>query len=146
MQIRLDVWQFVRLMVALETRLGGTESGHGSDAKAFYDRWEDLWVDLDARLVDMGRTDRVAFADIMMDQEVILEDVRHGELQVAIIAFKKVLDQLRLALQRTDEPAETADLSFERDEIALTLERLQTLAGAPPPAASPTAPFPGPGP
>jgi len=121
--LTLDVWQFVRLMVRMEETL---QAGDGSSAlRQLYERWEDLWVDLDARLVDLGRTDMDAFADLMMEQEVVLEDVPPGAYALVADELEKVAAELRRTLSHTEDPAQVEDLSFERDEIALTVRALR---------------------
>ncbi len=122
--LTLDVWQFVRLMVCMEESLNARSGGRGSDLKSLYDKWEDLWVDLDARLVDLGKHDMDAFADLMMDQEVVLEEVTAREKELVRQEFDKVLRQIKARLAQTDDPADVEDLSFERDEIVLTLKAL----------------------
>ncbi|MEQ8602892.1 MAG: hypothetical protein RIB45_06205 [Marivibrio sp.] len=128
--LTLDVWQFVRLMVRMEETL---QAGDGSSAlRQLYERWEDLWVDLDARLVDLGRTDMDAFADLMMEQEVVLEDVPPGAYALVADELEKVTAELKRTLSHTEDPAQVEDLSFERDEISLTVRALRGGAkGAP---------------
>lgn len=116
--IRMDVWQFVRLMVQLEETLAAAPAGgKGSALKALYDRWEDTWVDLDARLVDLGKHDMDAFADLMMNQEVVLERIDTAEKVLIAGELNKVVKTIGRQLSRTDDPGEVEDLSFERDEL-----------------------------
>ena len=127
--LTLDVWQFVRLMVRMEETLQG---GGSSALRQLYQRWEDLWVDLDAQLVDLGRTDMDAFADLMMDQEVVLEDVPPGAYALVADELEKVVGELKRTLAHTEDPAQVEDLSFERDELSLTVRALRGGAkGAP---------------
>ncbi len=121
--LTLDVWQFVRLMVGMEESLKAR--GGASDVRALYRRWEDLWVDLDAQLVDLGKRDPQAFADLMMEQEVVLEDVSGADREIVVRELSKVLSQITATLAGTDDPAEVEDLSFERDELSLTLKQLR---------------------
>ena len=135
--LRLEVWQFVRLMVQMEESLGiGGASGGGEGAggalRLLYDRWEDDWAELDARLVDLGRSDPDGFADLMMNQEVVLEGVSLGARQLVAAELEKVIAALKRKLAATEDPADVTDLSFERDELALTVK---TLRGDPPVAA-----------
>lgn len=122
--LTLDVWQFVRLMVGMEESLKAHGGGRGTQLKALYDRWEDIWVDLDARLVDLGREDPDGFADLMMEQEVVLEEVSPGERALVRAELEKVVAQIKSTLSRTDDPGEVEDLSFERDELVRTIARL----------------------
>jgi hypothetical protein len=127
--LTLDVWQFVRLMVGMEETLNAHGGGKGSDLKTLYDRWEDLWVDLDARLVDLGRHDFDAFADLMMRQEVVLEDVSDTERELVRRELEKVVARIKTQLAGTDDPGDVEDLSFERDELTLLIRDLRKGGG-----------------
>ena len=135
--LHLDVWQFVRLMVQMEETLkrAGFEprsgKGGGGALKSLYDLWEDLWVDLDAQLVDLGRRDPEAFADLMMDQEVVLENPPAGARGLVADELSKVVDALKRQLARTEDPAQVEDLSFERDELIATIHELRPGKGGP---------------
>lgn len=135
--LHLDVWQFVRLMVQMEETLKRvgfdprSGKGGGGALKALYDLWEDLWVDLDAQLVDLGRRDPEAFADLMMDQEVVLENPPAGARALVAAEFEKVVDALKRELNHTQDPAQVEDLSFERDELIETIRALHPGKGAP---------------
>ena len=123
--LTLDAWQFVRLMAGMEKTLNAHGGGRGSAVKRFYDTWEDLWVDLDARLIDLARRNPDAFAHLMMDQEVVLEGVGVAERAIVKSEFEKVLRRIKAELARTDDPGAVEDLSFERDELALTVKALK---------------------
>jgi|GEM_PF-303714 hypothetical protein len=131
--LTLDVWQFVRLMVQMEETLNGSGSaqGGGSGLKALYDLWEDLWVDLDAQLLDLGKRDPETFADMMMEQEVVLENPPAGARALAADELAKVVDALKRQLTRTDDPLQVEDLSFERDELSETIRTLRGFKGVP---------------
>lgn len=118
-EIRFAVWQFVRLMVRLEE----TMKTDKSDAlKALYDGWEDIWVDLDAQLVDLSKQDPDAFADLMMDQEVVCDDISKDECRLVADELNKVIDEIKASLAKAEDDEMVEDLSFERDEL-VELER-----------------------
>lgn len=123
--LTLDVWQFVRLMVGMEETLASHGGGHGSAIKRLYDKWEDIWVDLDAQLVDLGKKSPDAFADLMMDQEVVLEEISPAEQAIVKGELEKVLKQIKATLSTAEDPVVVDDLSFERDELSLTIRSLQ---------------------
>lgn len=133
--LHLDVWQFVRLMVQMEETLeragfsprAGT--GGGGALKTLHDLWEDLWVDLDAQLVDLGRRDPDAFADLMMNQEVVLENPPAGARGLVADELSKVVDALKRQLAHTEDPAQVEDLSFERDALVETIHQLRPHKG-----------------
>ncbi len=123
--LRLDVWQFVRLMVQLEETLEKTPGqGKGTAHRALFERWEDIWVDLDARLVDLGQHDMDAFADLMMNQEVVLDDLSQGECRLIGGEMEKVVRTIVFRLKATEDPGDVEDLSFERDELTELIRKL----------------------
>jgi hypothetical protein len=117
--LRFTVWQFVRLMVQLEDSLGDIKTG---PHKSLYDRWENIWVDLDAQLLDLGRTDPDGFADLMMEQEVVCEQLSDGEIGIVITELEKVIKNLKNQLSQTENDEEVENFTFERDEL-LALNR-----------------------
>lgn len=118
-EIRFAVWQFVRVMVRLEDSL---KSDKSDALKALYDGWEDIWVDLDAQLIDLSKHDPEGFADLMMDQEVICEDVSEAECLLVADELHKVVEDIKALLTKAEDEETVEDLSFERDELSI-LER-----------------------
>ncbi len=122
-EIRFIVWQFVRLMVQLEETV---EAGRAPEEKKLYDSWEDIWVDLDAKLIDLGAKNPEKFAELMMDQEVV-SDLTSSEAGVVAIQLQAVLKDIIEKLKHTDEEEDVADLSFERDELSLLINELKSV-------------------
>ena len=122
-ELRLTVWQFVRLMVQAEK---SRESGQNAGVDRLFETYGPAWQDLDARLESLGRDDPVAFAELMMEQEVILEDVTL-ELQVTLGAeIRKVVRAMKQTLNRgAPEAASTEDLQFEIAELEAVGQRLK---------------------
>ena len=60
-QLRIVVWQFVRIMVQLEA-----EAGRRKRRASVYDDWREAWEELDARLTDLGKKDVAAYSNLMM--------------------------------------------------------------------------------
>ncbi|WP_420547044.1 hypothetical protein [Curvivirga sp.] len=123
-EVRFVVWQFVRLMVRLEETV---EAGAAGEVKDLYNSWEDVWVDLDAKLVDLGRNDPEAFAELMMDQEVVTE-LTAVECGIVATQLKNVVDDLIEKLKHTDDTEEVEDFSFERDDLTSLVNELKALS------------------
>ena len=103
--LRLDVWQFVRLMVALEAMPEG----------AAMRAWGDAWREIDERLARLGRADTAAFAALMMDEEVVLPAPGARVLDEALRALRRVDRELGAALAQGGLDAQRrAALEFER--------------------------------
>jgi len=79
-ELRIAVWQFVRIMVALE--------GRRPRAKVYGD-WKSAWRELDTELTRLGKSDHAAYSDLMMNQEVVL-----------ILSSKACRSEVILALSR----------------------------------------------
>ena len=122
--VRFVVWQFVRLMVQLEDTV---QAGAGGEVKALFDSWEDIWVDLDAKLVDLGRNDPEAFAELMMDQEVVTE-LTAVECGIVATQLKLVVDDLVEKLKHTEVTEDVEDFSFERDDLTSLVSELKALS------------------
>ena len=68
-EIEITVWQFVRLMVDLEE--------HAPSGEA-YAAWSEAWNELDRRLEELRQRDHESYADLMMNQEVVVAATRFG--------------------------------------------------------------------
>lgn len=121
-EIRFTVWQFVRLMVQLEESIKRDKTGPG---KKLFDAWEDIWVELDAKLLDLGRGKPDEFADLMMNQEVCCEEVSVEESQLVVLELNKVIATLKKDLAKADDDQTVEDLTFELDELQLLTKELK---------------------
>lgn len=114
-ELRLDVWRFVRIMVALEAM----------PESAARRAWGDIWREIDARLTRLGETDAAAFAETMMESEVVLPVPDLGVLADAARALVRVDGELAAALAARGLPeARRAELEFERRELRRTRKSL----------------------
>ncbi|RED49111.1 hypothetical protein [Aestuariispira insulae] len=125
-ELRFTVWQFVRLMVQLEKSIENVKTG---PLRTLYDGWEDIWVDLDARLVDLGKHDPEAFAELMMDQEVVCNDVSKDDSALVAEQLALAVNEIKGLLKETDDQETVEDLSFERDELQELAKDIKKQAG-----------------
>ena len=65
--LRLAVWQFVRIMVQLET--SSRARGH-KNAPTLYSYWRPAWQEIDNRLTETGKSDANAFSDLIWSIKV----------------------------------------------------------------------------
>jgi hypothetical protein len=118
--LAIDVWQFVRIMVELEARAQKRRS-RGPAFRA----WKEAWAELDRSLTEIGARDAAAFAELMMDQQVVLPAPGEAELEDALAALDAVIAQLAAALGRgKGGTRRRADLQFERESLAELRTRL----------------------
>jgi len=122
--LRLPVWQFVRLMVQVEETLAQRPD---PAATKLSKAWSDVWSELDAELAGLGETDSQAFADLMMDQEVVLEAVSPDLSRAVEQLLTRVVRTMRASLKVAPKEEQRAeDLRFEVAELEKTLKTLPT--------------------
>ncbi|MFT5180935.1 MAG: hypothetical protein ACI8S3_000812 [Alphaproteobacteria bacterium] len=124
--LRLAVWQFVRIMVQLEasSRARGRDS-----APSLYGAWRPAWQEIDRRLTDVGKTDAAAFSDLMMEQEVVLQCRNREQMNELQRTLENVVNQLKAQIKAASGDArQMTDLRFERTELETLSRRLRKLA------------------
>jgi len=106
--LRLETWQFVRIMVALEAM-------PGSKAARL---WGLAWREIDRRLSHLGKTDAEGFAALMMEQEVVLPIPGPHIVREAVRALRQVDRELAalLAGEGLSEEQRSA-LKFEQQAL-----------------------------
>jgi hypothetical protein len=121
--IKMDVWQFVRVMVAWEDK--GLVEGKNA-AAALYQEWSEGWQELDARLTDLSDRDFIAYSELMMEEEVELP-IRHKQDHVALL---QALSSVVADMKKTNDQPETTneakeDLIFEIRSLMSLSKRLK---------------------
>lgn len=127
-ELRLAVWQFVRVMVQLETaaRARGRQG-----APSLHGAWRPAWQEIDHRLTQLGKTDAAGFSDLMMEQEVVLQCRNRAQLNELIRTVDNVVNQIKSASKAASGDAHrTTDLRFERTELETLGRHLRKLAKA----------------
>lgn len=124
-ELRLVVWQFVRIMVQLEmvARVRGSTRG-----PSIYQDWRSSWTEIDRSLERLGKTEAEAFADLMMNQEVVLRCRDKTQINEVTRTADNVVAQLDDMLRdaRGDAKREE-DLQFERREMKALVKHLRRL-------------------
>ncbi len=113
-QLRLPIWQFVRIMVQLEPRAGKSPVG-------VYAHWRSAWQEVDRELSRLGKSDAAGFATLMMEHEVDLNLRNDKDLSDVI----KALDEVVVAMSR-EQRAAVADKSRRKD-LQFEIDELRTL-------------------
>jgi hypothetical protein len=124
-ELRLVVWQFVRVMVQLETvsRARGRQS-----APSLYGAWRPAWQEIDRRLTQLGKTDSAGFSDLMMEQEVVLQCRDRAQLNELIRTVDNIVNQLKASAKTASgDPRAATDLRFERTEMETLSRHLRKL-------------------
>ena len=124
-ELRLVVWQFVRIMVQLETasRARGRQS-----APSLYGAWRPAWQEIDRRLTQLGKTDSAGFSELMMEQEVVLKCRDRAQLNELIRTVDNIVNQLKASAKTASgDPRAATDLRFERTELETLGRHLRKL-------------------
>ncbi|MEM7197362.1 MAG: hypothetical protein AAF352_03220 [Pseudomonadota bacterium] len=90
-----------------------------------YNLWEDIWVELNARLTDLGNSDAQGFAEVMMDHEVVCEDVSIAQATLFVQQIELIIKTMSQTLLCTDDKDLVSDLSYERDALQLFMRDLK---------------------
>ncbi len=117
-EIEIPVWQFVRLMVELEEHAPASEA---------YAAWAESWNELDKRLDELRRQDHESYADLMMNQEVVIEADK-VRLEQAVKALGRVVKALAKAQKKEKDAAVKDDLLFEQGELQELQARYRDIA------------------
>jgi D-ribose pyranose/furanose isomerase RbsD len=91
MPINFVIWQFVRLMVCLEQQT--SEAGE-IRKESVLSAWAEIWQELDNRLAELGETDAAAYADLMIEQEVIIDEISAAQIDEVVDVVDVVSEQI----------------------------------------------------
>ncbi len=125
-ELRLVVWQFVRVMVQLEaaSRARGRQS-----APSLYGAWRPAWQEIDRRLTQIGKTDAAGFSDLMMEQEVVLQCRNRAQMNELLRTLENVVNQLKAEIKAASGDArQMTDLRYERTELETLGRRLRKMS------------------
>jgi hypothetical protein len=124
-EIRLAVWQFVRVMVQLET--ASRVRGRAGTA-TLYGAWRPAWQEVDRRLTQLGQNDAAGFSELMMEQEVVLQCRNRAQLNELVRTVDNVVNQIKSeAKSATGDARRVTDLRFERTELETLSRRVRKL-------------------
>ena len=122
-ELRLIVWQFVRIMVQLETV---TKVRGGTRGPSVYQDWRGSWTEIDRTLERLGKTDSEAFADLMMNQEVVLRCRDRVQINEVSRTAENVVAQLdELLREARGDAKREEELQFERREMKVLVKHLR---------------------
>ena len=124
-ELRLVVWQFVRIMVHLETasRARGRQS-----APSLYGAWRPAWQEIDRHLTQLSKGDAAGFSELMMDQEVVVQCRDRAQLNELVRTVDNVINQLKSEIKAASgDPRAIVDLRFERTELETLGRHLRKL-------------------
>ena len=126
-ELRVVVWQFVRIMVQLETESARRKPGRReAPSGSVYHDWREAWDELDAKLTDLGKRNARAYAALMMDQEVVVECRNRAQIDEVALTVDRVIKRLGDLISRKE--GKVKDLSFELKEMKVLRQELNGLS------------------
>ncbi len=122
MKIELTIWQFVRLMVFLEEH---PDTGGDGDLPPLLDAWSDAWQEVDKNLEDLSEDDFEAYADMMMDENVTIDDVASSHALSAADTLVKISEMMQAVIENGADEESKESLEFEKSELLRTAEKIR---------------------
>lgn len=126
MKLEIGVWQFVRIMVELETQ-AARRKGRRPTA---YDDWREAWDELDSRLTKLSARDQAAYADLMMNQNVVVKCRGAAQLEEVSDALGRIIKTMKGEIRRAGPGPRLKDLRFESRELQNLRQDLAARVGA----------------
>ena len=114
MKIELTIWQFVRLMVFLEEH---PDTGEDDDLPPLLEAWSDAWQEVDKKLEELSGDDFEAYADMMMDESVTMDDVASYHALSAASALIKIAEMMQDVIESGADEESKESLEFEKSEL-----------------------------
>ena len=109
--MKLDIWEFVRLMVAVENQADNPLM------QAFGEQWQEV----DQALEALSQSDRIAYSDMMLNQEIDLGALNRDQKAAGAAALQKVIAELK-TMEEDLEPDDAETIKLERKALAKRLK------------------------
>ncbi len=116
MKLEFTVWQFVRLMVELESR----PRQKGPRARQIFQaRYASLWDDLDKDLERLAEADPTKYAKRMMKDTIVVNTKSVPHILEVTEALGRVINQMAGELRKgsRDDLAQRTNIQFEQREL-----------------------------
>ena len=123
MKIEFVIWQFVRVMVELES-LARPRGRNARDT--FRARNTGTWNALDKELKVLGEADATKYAKRMMKDTIVINTKTPAQVVEVSDALGRVINHMGAELRRStdDAPAQRSSLMFEQTELKKLRARL----------------------
>lgn len=77
------------------------EGSSGAHKNTILSDWREIWQELDSRLSELGQTDAAAYADLMMEREVVIDKISKPQIGEVIFSIDNILKQITVELKKT---------------------------------------------
>ena len=119
LELNVDVWQFVRIMVELEEgRPINKKVSKSFRASPVYLDWRKTWETLDRQLEGLSKTNHSAFSDLMMEEQVLLQVRSKAQLNEVISAIERVIRRIGHLQKNSDSPDQLESFRFEKKRLS----------------------------
>jgi len=122
MKIELTIWQFVRLMVFLEEH---PDTGGGNGTAPLLQEWSDIWQAVDQDLEDLADNDFEAYANMMMDESVIIDDATSTHALATADALIEIAQMMQGIIDNGTDEDSRENLEFEKSELLRTANEIR---------------------
>ncbi len=118
---RFRVWEFVRVMVRLESAPARRPKKSG---RTFYRAHREAWEKLDRRLARLAESDADAFSDLMMNRHVTAAFETPDQMRQVAGALDGVVAEMGREIDKGGDAALLASLENERKALRALKRRL----------------------
>lgn len=113
--MKLDIWEFVRLMVAVE------DQADNSLMQAFGTQWQEV----DQALAELSQSDHIAYSDLMLNQHIDLGTLNRDQKTAGAEALTRVIAELK-TMEEDLEPDDAETIKLERKALAKRLKSFKS--------------------
>ncbi len=86
-----------------------------------FEMWQDSWLDLEAKLVDLSRVDGDEYVKMMCDEVVTLEKLEGAEWRLWEGVMKRVHESLKLRARVSEDTMDQGESAYKLDESSVAL-------------------------
>ncbi len=115
--IQLDIWQFVRIMVAAENTPNGS---------ILLQTYRDVWQHIDTTLTETANQDMEKYAKMMMETQVTLEGGTRKIANAIVAMAGEVIRQLTDAMPHITDETVLQDYVFEIHGLQQLIDEIHT--------------------
>ena len=121
-KLSIPLWLFSLWMRELELHQDHT-SVHG----LLWSLWEEVWLDVEAHMIDIAKQDPDAYVAILTDEDFVIDNLAGSEWRVVLEIATKVHQQIRLEAKFFEDTDEQSNKAFEVDSSAIVLSCLRRI-------------------
>ena len=115
---QMEIWAFIRMMQALDDKVAhAPNQGKGAAMGNFFERYEDQYLDLQAKLVDAAQFNFNRYARLYLDEKISLVPQNPNEWRLCQQFIQQILQDINNRLTIIPSDSEEYSLIMERDYL-----------------------------